>query len=64
MFSCSHDLLDSVSWQVVYEEGKEKDEEHKEEYLDDGPLEVVPEYIFDRLHWVQEPNEGGVRSAA
>lgn len=60
--SSSHHPLDRVSGKVVDKEGEEENGAEDEQDLEDGPLEVVPDNVADRLDRIQEPHEGGIRT--
>ena len=63
-----HSLLaeyvrDDSAGEVVEEDDEEGDEKHEEEALQDRPLVVLPDYVFERFQRVHEPHEWSVRPA-
>ena len=61
--SCAKHPLDCVARHGVEEERKNSCQEDEEDGFENDPLVVVPKDVADRLQWVQEPDEGGVRAA-
>lgn len=56
------DLLDGVAGHGVEEEHEDGGQQQDDDDLDDDPLVIVPQDVPQRLEWVQEPDEGGVRA--
>ena len=62
-FLQSPNLVDSSLRYCIQKESQEAEEAEEEEYLQDFPFPVFPEYVFEGLQRVHKPEEGGVRSA-
>lgn len=61
--SCPQELLDHVAREAVQEKGQHEQPQQRQHDLDDEPLVPCADEVLDGLEGVEEPDEGGVRTA-
>ena len=56
-------LVHRRSRHVVDKKSEKNNQQNEQTQLNNDPLPVLPENVFERLHWVHDPEERRVRTA-